>query len=297
VSFKYSGTYNCKYHGVRPMNPRICNIRKDVESWKELLELKRKNPLPSVYSNNVKYTFLPARTSWKEPLQRRNFFDQLARDLDFDPSDSESWYRITKEEVMKKQGARGVLVYHNQSYASALINLYPELGLKSYLFKGYQDQDWSSPQARRDFFDQLAHGMGFNPLQSEKWYSLRYKDVVDKKGSKVLSYHNSSHIKALMDLYPELNLDAHKFHTPPYKYEDDHNRREFFERLANDLEFDPVFEKDRWYHISRSDVTTRKGGHAVLLHHNGSHVQALMDLYPELTLQSSDFHCIQRYRR
>jgi hypothetical protein len=78
---------------------------------------------------------------------QRIFFDNFAKSRKFDPLDTEKWYLITRKEIwdavsfglnfysltklihlVTKKG-RGVLNYYNGSHISALIKLYPELGL------------------------------------------------------------------------------------------------------------------------------------------------------------------------
>jgi hypothetical protein len=39
--------------------------------------------------------------NWVDAAERRNFFDNLANQLNFDPSDAESWYLVTLSHVDK----------------------------------------------------------------------------------------------------------------------------------------------------------------------------------------------------
>jgi hypothetical protein len=40
---------------------------------------------------------------------------------------------------------------------------------------------WRDVSERRKFFDQLAHDLGFSPLDSQKWYGISGKNVWNKK--------------------------------------------------------------------------------------------------------------------
>jgi hypothetical protein len=41
------------------------------------------------------------------------------------------------------------------------------------------ESKWTKPERRRKFFDQLAQFKKFDPLDSEKWYSISQKDIVN----------------------------------------------------------------------------------------------------------------------
>jgi hypothetical protein len=67
------------------------------------------------------------------------------------------------------------------------------------------------------------------------------------------------------------------------------HRREFFDNVAQDLGFDST-NVQAWYsNASPGTVMKYKGGAAVLGYHNGSFVQALIELYPELPFDEKKF--------
>jgi len=61
----------------------------------------------------------------------------------------------------------------------------------------------------------------------------------------VLSHHNNSVPKALVDLYPDIGLEIIKFNLST-KWHSEENRREFFEMYAKENGFDPLVPKN-WY--------------------------------------------------
>lgn len=84
---------------------------------------------------------------------KRKFFDDIARVMRFDPLDASSWYFISSDAVMQfkvprrhklntylrnNQGAVSVLSYYKGSIVSALLHLYPEIGLKKSEFTAIQ---------------------------------------------------------------------------------------------------------------------------------------------------------------
>ena len=90
----------------------------------------------------------------------------------------------------------------------------------------------------------------------------------------MLSYHNGSHIQALTQLYPELNLLKKKFSkstgiihyvsgnlkfnelkiyfTEGYMMQA--RRRSFFDNFARSHNFDPL-DAEKWYSFTKKDIT------------------------------------------
>jgi hypothetical protein len=101
---------------------------------------------------------------WSDKRNRRKFFEDYARDHAFDPMDPEAWYKQTKKRILAAQVSTvtpcfflfflfffffhffflpltsrkkdvGKVLRHHNGVASALLNLFPDIGLaKSRLF-------------------------------------------------------------------------------------------------------------------------------------------------------------------
>jgi 8-oxo-dGTP pyrophosphatase MutT (NUDIX family) len=85
-----------------------------------------------------------------------------------------------------------VLSYYGGSHIRALRELYPELNLKpkkflrhSGLFHFFVDIErlkltqFSCSDKREKFFVELAKSRNFDPLDVEKWYSIKKKDIMN----------------------------------------------------------------------------------------------------------------------
>ena len=90
---------------------------------------------------------------WHKIENRRRFFTTYAKLNSFDPLVPENWYLQPKDKILsdkvikirnKKQiqkklticqGARRVLFYHDGSFAKALVDLFPHIGLDISKFK------------------------------------------------------------------------------------------------------------------------------------------------------------------
>jgi len=197
--------------------------------------------------------------------------------------DAEKWYSITNKEI-KRSGGRGLLDYYNGSYIKALTILYPELKENLLQLK----EGWRALANQRTFFDGFARSKNFNPLlDAENWYSVTYKEITRAGGSGLLGYYGGSHTRALRKLYPELILIKGKFLNSKRGWKVIENQRNFFDTFAKSKKFDPCKEGN-WYSIFRNDVI-RAGGKRILDLYNGSHVEALLRIYPELKLQKENF--------
>jgi hypothetical protein len=72
-----------------------------------------------------------------------------------------------------------LLRYYGGSHIEALRTLYPELDLKPENFPSHLGQLFSlDPERRRKFTDEFAKSKNFNPLDAEKWYTIKLKDFM-----------------------------------------------------------------------------------------------------------------------
>jgi len=105
-----------------------------------------------------------------------------------------------------------------------------------------------------------------------------------------LKHYNGSHIKALMAVYPEVGLQEVLFENfSGNEWVEPKQRREFFDKMANERKFDPL-EVDNWYYIKSKDIHQTEGGWGILRYYKGSHIEALVNLYPELHFSRDQFH-------
>lgn len=145
---------------------------------------------------------------WKEATNRRQFFDEYARDRKFDPLVAENWYSVLYEDLVEHKGGSRVIRYHG-TYSKALQELYPEISFNMDRFK--KSEHWTFAKNRRRFFDEFAAENGFDPLIAEYWYKISRKAILSKKGGRtVIDYHGGVS-KSLIELYPDVNFDSTRF--------------------------------------------------------------------------------------
>jgi len=82
------------------------------------------------------------------------------------------------------------------------VDLYPELNLVP---ENFPSNQWKtateSPEIQREFFNELAKELNFDPLNASRWYKVTLNDVLKKQGSRrILQLHNNSHIEVFSDV-------------------------------------------------------------------------------------------------
>eukprot|EP00026_Physarum_polycephalum_P003752 Phypoly_transcript_03766.p1 GENE.Phypoly_transcript_03766~~Phypoly_transcript_03766.p1 ORF type:complete len:436 (+),score=53.88 Phypoly_transcript_03766:986-2293(+) len=163
------------------------------------------------------------------------------------------------------------------------------LGLASRDYVEYKPHPvgyWTSEKGKnmRKFFEEFAKKSNKDPLSSTFWYNVTMRDIKQTKGGHaVIRHFQGSYANAIVQLFPDLKLDIQKFwrrdywgHTP--------NRRQLFERLAKHYNINP-HSSSGWYSLTRKDLMVYKGvSHMLSLHYNGSVIQALTSLFPNIGL-------------
>jgi len=65
---------------------------------------------------------------YAEPAKRRQFFDDFARKLNINPLIPDHWYEMLPRDVYRV-GGQQILYYYGKSLPSALMDVYPDIGL------------------------------------------------------------------------------------------------------------------------------------------------------------------------
>lgn len=87
----------------------------------------------------------------------------------------------------------------------------------------------------------------------------------------------------MLQLFPEIGLEKHQFSTDPLKvqWQNPQKRRAFFEKFAQERQFDPLIPSN-WYPVSLDTILEQKNSQQVLRFHDGSFMNAVTELFPEL---------------
>eukprot|EP00026_Physarum_polycephalum_P003956 Phypoly_transcript_03973.p1 GENE.Phypoly_transcript_03973~~Phypoly_transcript_03973.p1 ORF type:complete len:646 (+),score=59.16 Phypoly_transcript_03973:3-1940(+) len=202
------------------------------------------------------------------------------------PFSPNTWYSISYDEIKR---AKGVGPFMNLSrfqgnYLQTLKCVFPELELDIGRFQVRYDQ----VENRKKFFETYAREKNFDPYMAGNWYSQDLENVYHAKGaSGVLSYHNQSVVKALLDLFPNIGLDKSRFRVKPLWWEPA-RRRNLFENYAKANHFDANVPEN-WYFYSKAKIRSFPRARLVLSYYRGSIPRALVDLFPDIGLDIKKF--------
>jgi len=164
---------------------------------------------PEVEFDYLRFRKVP-NNFWAEASHRRAFMESLARMKHFDPRKAENWYSFKKEDFLQLGGTQ-LIKYHQNSHIQAIKDLFPEVKFDPAKFSKGKNY-WGDADTRRQFFESLAGKMNFDPLVAKNWYDVSWQKIVDMGGSSALRYHNQSHIKAITDLFPDVQFDTEMFY-------------------------------------------------------------------------------------
>eukprot|EP00026_Physarum_polycephalum_P010399 Phypoly_transcript_10562.p1 GENE.Phypoly_transcript_10562~~Phypoly_transcript_10562.p1 ORF type:complete len:418 (+),score=65.52 Phypoly_transcript_10562:189-1256(+) len=235
----------------------------------------------------VKTNFHSTRGFWNVE-NRRHFFENYAQSNGFDFNIAENWYLQPQERIMEQKGAETVLEYHRNSLASALMDLFPSIGLDKSKFLP-SHVFWRLPSNRRNFFVNFAKDNRFNPGNPDNWYAQSRQKIMETKGAQmVLYYHNNSISKALMDLFPNIGLTKSNFQVRQKFWSKPENRRSFFENYAKSHNFDISVARN-WYLEPAQNILSAKGAYRILYYHGNSISKALVELFPEMEFERKKF--------
>eukprot|EP00026_Physarum_polycephalum_P002439 Phypoly_transcript_02445.p1 GENE.Phypoly_transcript_02445~~Phypoly_transcript_02445.p1 ORF type:complete len:904 (+),score=143.32 Phypoly_transcript_02445:44-2755(+) len=211
---------------------------------------------------------------------------KFAREKGGDPLDPHFWYNLNSKEFKDVKGLRRFSRY--ERYMKLIAYFFPELDLKKGKFL-HAVSRWSDKENRKKAMIRFATAHSFDPLTASNWYhvSLDALNAFDETRSMLAAHYNSKYIVALMDLFPELNLDPTKFTRVPLGYwQKSVNRRAVFLDIAKKGNFDPLVLSN-WYNISsRSFKRDQVAGYKILKqYYNGNILKALKDLFPEIKVK------------
>eukprot|EP00026_Physarum_polycephalum_P000368 Phypoly_transcript_00368.p1 GENE.Phypoly_transcript_00368~~Phypoly_transcript_00368.p1 ORF type:complete len:1106 (+),score=136.69 Phypoly_transcript_00368:1680-4997(+) len=219
--------------------------------------------------------------------ERKRVLVEFAKLKGFDPLIPNNWATVTTQSLFAYPGPKRVIQRYG-SVKNALLAVFKFEDVPTVYQPKYY---WRNAGTRRKFFERFAAKNGFDPLIATNWYNLnRAKIIKDPDSGGVLNYYNGSISKALMHLFPDIGLDPLSFANAPKNiWENVCNVRRWFENFATQRGFDPLHVAE-WYQIKTEDITSVKGGWAILNKHGASMSQAIINTFPDIGLDRLLFH-------
>jgi len=187
------------------------------------------------------------------------------------------WYQVSRVDLLRACPRMNYFLRpFGGSLQLALVELFPEYNWNLRLFPQATNFYWNAESHRRQYIEWLEDELGItNPQQ---WYRVKILDVVERGGSRFLSYYGNSLQKALSGMIPEYDWKPWLFERLPSGFWDSvEHRRNFLRWLSLELD---IVENEDWYHVTINDVWNR-GGRGFLACYDNSLQRALGSLYPE----------------
>eukprot|EP00026_Physarum_polycephalum_P001164 Phypoly_transcript_01165.p1 GENE.Phypoly_transcript_01165~~Phypoly_transcript_01165.p1 ORF type:complete len:960 (+),score=125.04 Phypoly_transcript_01165:678-3557(+) len=158
---------------------------------------------PAIGLHENSFKSLPQKY-WQDEANQRKFFEEFARNRNFNPLDPENWYPITSKMLLEVKGASTLLSYYQGSFATALSHLFPTIGLDVTKFTAIPRGYWQDERNCRAFLCDFAEKQGFNPFVPHNWRLVAQHDFsAAKRAKSILKYYDGSLTKALTKLFPE----------------------------------------------------------------------------------------------
>eukprot|EP00026_Physarum_polycephalum_P006810 Phypoly_transcript_06862.p1 GENE.Phypoly_transcript_06862~~Phypoly_transcript_06862.p1 ORF type:complete len:562 (+),score=109.53 Phypoly_transcript_06862:93-1688(+) len=160
---------------------------------------------PNIGLEESQITRTPYAQLYDTPEKRRAFLDAFAARHKFDPKIPDNWYSVTRESVIDSKGGDGLLKQYNRNLINALMDIYPDIGLRREHFRF----------GKKNFFKlfrELSKLKEFDSKDPRKWYSITSKDILGIPGSKNIKTVFPTLAAALLYNFPNIGLDASKFH-------------------------------------------------------------------------------------
>ncbi len=201
-----------------------------------------------------------SRGLWKKDEIQKEYLEWLFIKLGY--KKPEDWYKITIQDVKDNKGGT-LLKLYNGSARKAVQSNFPELNLKTELFKHIPSDSWQREENRKKYFKKLGNILGYK--KPEHWYRVKKKDFTDNDGGGLLVtyYHNSPSlaVKTLCDCY---DFKDWLFQKPPNGWWlDKENQKDYMISLGNILGYK---EPSDWYKVSQSSFKNNRGNRLLELY-------------------------------
>jgi len=187
---------------------------------------------------------------WKDKKIRRAYFEWLGGELGFRME--EDWCKLTKKDMVERNGS-SLLLYYNRSIFKFVSEHIGENHLREWNFhlpKNY----WKNEKNQKRFIKWLKEDLAID--ESEQWFSIRYKDVIERGRGLVL--HHGSFLSLLNKWIPETRGQPWRFKNfKPKKMWNNLNVTNFLEEFEKKRNIRHVKE---WKNVPIRYLRTEGGG-------------------------------------
>jgi hypothetical protein len=139
---------------------------------------------------------------WTDIKNQREFFEQIATELNVDISDPSQWNQITSHDIVQR-GGKGLLNHYSSSVTVALQTAFPDHTIGTTKQKGY----WTILANQRKFFEGVAKDLNIDVHNPSHWKLVHSDFIAKNGGSSILKKYNGSFVSALKKIFPDTNWE------------------------------------------------------------------------------------------
>ena len=224
------------------------------------------------------------RKYFSKMVNRRQYLDWVAEELSH--SSRESWYEMTKYDVLIKPGGGFIENYYNGSLSNMLIDVYPEYDWDVSKFVQSPSGYWNDDANVKIHLSRLGEIEGFHNL--DDWYKLDQKMLVEHGlGGGLYNRFSGSPIGLLKHIFPDHDWKEFLFSsTPKGWWYHDSNWIVYLDWLKVKLGFDSM---EDWYLVTVDDFI-RHNGASPLKITGSSPSKIVLKTYPEYDWEVERFY-------
>mgnify|MGYP003373223661 CR=1 FL=1 len=180
---------------------------------------------------------------WQDEENQREFFLRLAVQKKFSkPSD---WYRAVASDFPS-----ALKRHFNNDFRNIIAKMIPHFNYEPWRFGRVPRSYWASKVNRRIYLEWLGRRLGFR--EASDWYKVKSRDFSKFNGVTLLaSYYRRSPSAAVIDIFPEWNLNPWQFdRVPPGFWKSEKNQRNYIRWLGQELK---ITTPEDWYQVQARD--------------------------------------------
>eukprot|EP00026_Physarum_polycephalum_P002177 Phypoly_transcript_02182.p1 GENE.Phypoly_transcript_02182~~Phypoly_transcript_02182.p1 ORF type:complete len:962 (+),score=179.47 Phypoly_transcript_02182:307-2886(+) len=163
---------------------------------------------PNIGFSKEEFKTFPSKF-WKDVTNQAKLFKEYAEEHRFNPLVAKNW-PYHESSILSDKRFHELARFENP--IKALFAAFPNIGLKSHLFKSLSAHYWEDKENQKQFFINFAANKNFNPHIAENWYARR-GTLQNTKGYTYVRNQHGTIENALISLFPDIGLNLDRF--PP----------------------------------------------------------------------------------
>ena len=214
---------------------------------------------------------------WEDIKNQKTYTKWLGEELGY--KNTEDWYDITLDKLIKYYGGGLVSNYYSNSPISFVKAMFPDYEwLEQWRFGQTPKHFWEDIKNQKMYANWLGERLCYK--NTEDWYNITGDKINDNGGCGLLSdYYHSSPSLFVTKMFPGYEWLEWKFgQTTPHFWEDIKNQKKYTKWLGEQLGYKNM---EDWYDITYYKINNNCGGGLMVLYYNGSPSLFIKTMFPD----------------